>query len=161
MKYGRSNQPAAGTTFQNSSEVARMASHNIAISAKASPGDFSLKNNADHATLRNNCSRKSCIGPAVSPTFRQTNQTATAISTNKSAQTGPNSQFGGVQVGLLRSAYHGRSAGVVSSDPIPAAPKQTAMETISLIEDLIPAVTSRIVFLISQFSPAHNRGKSP
>jgi hypothetical protein len=136
-KYGNNNQPAAGTDLQNSIDVARIASHNMTISAKARPGDLSRKKRADHATLSNNCSRKSCIGPAINPTFRQTSHAAIAIATNKIVHTGPNSQLGGVQRGLLKSLYHGRSAGVVSNDPSPAAPRQTAMQTMSLMEDLV------------------------
>ena len=101
-KYGNSNQPAAGTAFQSSIDVARMANHNMTISAKARPGDLSRKKRADHATLSNNCSRKSCTGAAVKPAFRQTNQAAIAIAMNKIVQTGPNSQLGAVQRGLLR-----------------------------------------------------------
>ena len=136
-KYGNSNQPAAGTAFQNSIDVARMANHKMTISAKARPGDLSRKKRADHATLSNNCSRKSCIGAAVKPTFRQTNQAAIAIAMNKIVQTGPNSQLGAVQRGLLRPAYHGRSAGAVSNDPSPAAPRQIAMQTMSRIDDQV------------------------
>ena len=112
-----------------------MANHSMTISAKAGPGDRSRKNTADHATLSSNCSRKSCIGTAVSPTFRQTSQAAIAIATYKIVQTGPNSQLGGVQLGLLKLAYHGRSAGVVHNDPSHAAPKQTTIHKISLIDD--------------------------
>src|SRR5208283_4928146 len=110
-----------------------MAKHNMTISAKARPGDLSRKNRADHATFSNNCSRNSRIGPPVTPTFRQTNQAAIAIAMNKIVQTGPNSELGGVQLGLLRPAYHDRSAGVVSNDPSPAAPRQTTIQTISRI----------------------------
>src|ERR1019366_3940375 len=112
-----------------------MANHNMTISAKAGPGDRRRKNTADHATLNNNCSRKSCIGAAVKPTFRQTSQAAIAIAMYKIVQTGPNNQLGGVQLGLLKLAYHGRSAGVVSNDPIPAAPRQTTMHKISRINN--------------------------
>jgi len=103
----------------------------MTISAKAGPGDRRRKNTADHATLSNNCSRKSCIGAAVSPTFRQTSHAAIAIAMYKIVHTGPNSQLGGVQLGLLKLSYHGRSAGVVHNDPSPAAAKQTAMQTMS------------------------------
>ena len=72
----------------------------------------------------------------LNPTLRQTNQAEIAIATNKSVQTGPKSQLGGVQLGLLKSAYHGLRAGVVSNDPSPAAPRQTTMQTRNLINDL-------------------------
>ena len=103
----------------------------MTISAKAGPGDRSRKNTADHATLSTNCRRKSCIGTAVSPTFRQTSQAAIAIARYNIVQTGQNNQLGGVQLGLLKLAYHGRSAGVVHNDPSPAAAKQTARHTMS------------------------------
>src|SRR5579864_1705243 len=112
-------------------DVASMANHSMTISTKAGPGDRSRKNTADHATLSNNCSRKSCIGAAVKPTSRQISQAAIAMAMYKIVQTGPNSQLGGVQLGLLKLAYHGRSAGVVHNDPSPAAAKQTAMQTMS------------------------------
>ena len=108
-----------------------MANHSITISTKAGPGDRSRKNTPDHATLSHNCSRKSCIGPAVKPTSCQISQAAIAMAMYKIVQTGPNSQLGGVQLGLLKLAYHGRSAGVVHNDPSPAAAKQTAMQTMS------------------------------
>jgi len=103
----------------------------MTISAKAGPGDRSRKNTADHATLSNNCNRNSRMGAAVKPASRQISQAAIAIAMYKIVQTGPNSQLGGVQLGLLKLAYHGRSAGVVHNDPSPAAAKQTAMQTMS------------------------------
>ena len=107
----------------------------MTISAKAGPGDRSRKNTADHATLSSNCSRKRRIGTAVNPIFLQTSQAAIAMAMYKIVHTGPNSQLGGVQRGLLKLAYHGRSAGVVHNDPSPAAPRQTTMHEISRIED--------------------------
>ncbi len=112
-----------------------MANHKTTISVKARPGDLSRKNSADHATLSTNCVRKSCIGAAVRPAFRQTIQAAIAIARYKIVQTGPNSQLGGFHLGLLSPSYHGRRLGVVSSDPIPAAPRQTTMQTRSRISD--------------------------
>ena len=114
-----------------------MANHKRIISVKARPGDRSPKNRMDHAILSSNCSRKSRIGTAVSPTFPQTSQAAIAIARNRIVQTGPNSQLGGVQRGLLKLAYHGRRAGVVTKDPSAAAPRQTAMQTMSRINDLV------------------------
>src|SRR5208337_4771571 len=110
-----------------------MANHKITISAKAGPGERSRKNTADQATLRSNCTRNSCMGTAVKPTFLHTSQAAIAIATNKIVQTGANSQLGGVQLGLLRLAYHGRRAGAVNNEPMPAAPRQTTMHKTSRI----------------------------
>src|SRR2546430_560776 len=81
--------------------VARTANHKTTISVKATPGDLIRKNIADHATLSTNCVRKKCIGAAVTPAFRQTNQAAIAIARYKTVQTGPNSQLGGFHLGLL------------------------------------------------------------
>jgi hypothetical protein len=143
IKYGKSNQPAAGTAVRNSIVVARMVNHKMTISPKASPGDLSRKNSPDHATLSNSCSKKNCIGAAVIPTFRQTNQAAIAIARNRIVQTGPNSQLGGFHLGLLNPSYHGRRAGVVSNDPIHAAPRQTTMQTISRISNRYTSVFSK------------------
>ena len=117
--------------------VTRMPHHSKTISTKAPPGERNRKNRADHATLSNNCTRKSCIGTAVKLLCRQTSQAANAIARNRIVHAGPNNQFGGVHRGLFKEAYHGRSAGWVSADPSPAATRQTAMQTMSRINEFV------------------------
>jgi len=84
------------------------------------------------------------MGTAVNPAFRQTSQAAIAIAIYKIVQTGPNSQLGGVQLGLLKLAYQGRSAGMVHNDPSPPAPRHTRMQRVSLM------VSSHAVILMER-----------
>jgi hypothetical protein len=44
-------------------------------------------------------------------------------------QTGPNTQFGGVQEGLTKPAYQVGIEGVVKSDPTKPAPKHMPIDT--------------------------------
>jgi len=48
-------------------------------------------------------------------------------------QTGPNTELGGVKVGFLSPAYQVAIAGVVKMAPMPPAPSQATILTISLI----------------------------
>lgn len=114
--------------------VIRMPHHSKTISRKAPPGERNPKNSADHPTLSNNCTRKSCIGTAVKLLCRQTSQAANAIARNRIVQAGPNSQFGGVHRGLANAAYHGLRAGRVSKEPSHAAARHTPIHIVSRIE---------------------------
>jgi len=73
------------------------------------------------------------MGTVVSSTLRQTSHAEIAMVINKTVHAGPNSQLGGVHTGFFRFAYHGRSDGVVRSDPSTAAIEQAAMQIISRI----------------------------
>ena len=113
--------------------VIRIPHHSKIISMKAPPGERNRKNSADHPTLSNNCSRKSCIGTAIKLLRRQTSQAANAIARNKIVQAGPNNQFGGVHQGLANPSYHDLRAGRVSKEPSRAAPRHTVMQIVSRI----------------------------
>ena len=123
--------------FPKANVVIRMPHQSKTISTKAPPGERNPKNSADQPTFSTNCSRKIRIVTAVKLLCRQTSQAANAIAKNRIVQAGPNNQFGGVHRGLFKEAYHGRSAGCVSTDPSPADTRQTAMQTMSRINEFV------------------------
>src|SRR4051812_12310778 len=118
-------------TRPNDQSVAAIAHHRRMISAKALAGLRKAKNRPDQAALRTSCTANSpsAVRLAAHPARRQTSQAASAISTYRVVQTGPNTQSGGVHAGLRRVGYQSRTGPAVSAAPTAAVPKQTASRT--------------------------------
>jgi len=116
--------------------VVKINIHKIIMIITPPPFDFRPKKIIDHKELKTSWiqnSVKANTTPGVTSPFCQTITADIAISRYRMVQTGPNSQLGGVKEGLLRFAYQSGTASRVKSEPIKAAEKVTAKQTISFI----------------------------
>ena len=106
------------------------------ISIKAIIGIFRPKKITDHRALRMSCNKykiKAILTAGLSKPFCQTIKADKAMSRYSIVQTGPNSQSGGVNKGLLSVAYQSATAALVNIEPIKAAEKVKAKQTTSFI----------------------------
>ncbi len=118
---------------QNVTIVAPIASHNVMMLTTAQPGCCIPKNTMDHVVLSTSCVTKTMT---ATDTFRalrfsHTSQTHTPIIRYNTVHTGPKTQLGGVQLGLLRPAYQAEICGVVNADPMAAAAKHSPIQNAS------------------------------
>ena len=108
-----------------------MAINRAAMSANASPGFFSPKNNGDQAAFRSSCienATKGCITRLVLR-FCHTSQAATPIQMYSPVQTGANIQPGGVNQGLSSWLYHSFGIGPDKNCPAKATRKHKPTKT--------------------------------
>ena len=111
-----------------------MAIQRTTMTAKPPIGYFMPKKTTDHNTFKASCSEN--IPNAGLTWFgmylrwRQTRNRDTPNIMNSITQTGPNSQLGGLNDGLLSDAYHVGTAGAVKTDPM--KPASWHMATLSI-----------------------------
>ena len=84
------------------------------------------KKKYDQSAFGTRCKNQTTIATSLFPR-RQTRQAAIALARYSSVQTGPNSQDGGFQAGLIKLAYHGPGANEAPN----AAVRNTATKKIA------------------------------
>src|ERR1700755_1690017 len=91
--------------------------------------------------------RKSTMaGKAQSPPDLSARYNAYAISTYKAVQTGPNSQFGGLKVGLMRCAYQVSTFGIVAKVPAAAAANTGATAANTNSREFVPSLNMKLSY---------------
>jgi len=132
-KYGINNNEAGQEMGANKIMVIKINIHNRIISMKANKGACKPKNNIDHKKFRNSCTPKiirahfKSLFPEV-----QTRYKDIPIIKYKMVQTGPNTQLGGLKLGLVKVTYQEETDEAVNNDPKIPANWQTTIERMSL-----------------------------
>ena len=130
-RYGIISQPANREMRKNIQVVSRIASHNARITAKAKPALCKPKNTGDQMALRiswiENTARAWTTRLVLR--FRQTAQAASPMHMYNAVQTGPNSQFGGLNEGLFNWLYHSFGMGPDNNCPAKGAIKHIPTKT--------------------------------
>ncbi len=112
-------------TFQNKTIVTMMEAIKNNISMNPSSGDFSAKKQNDHKTFSDNCTKNQFIARdsrLPKGVLFQTKYKEMPINTNKSVQTGPKTQLGGLNDGLTNVPYQLFKPMAVNSVPNKPAP---------------------------------------
>jgi len=139
-RYGTSNQAAAREIFLKAIIVVKMVSQRNIISRNAPTGECKSKKIIDHRIFKNNwlTNRLSAILLSLLLTpFFQIRNSAIPMRANKIIHTGPNTQFGGASVGLIRLMYQVGIDGIVKIEPITPASSQKIIATINLVKFMI------------------------
>jgi hypothetical protein len=133
--YGAKSKAAGFETRAKNTIVANIPNQSMIISTKAPRGLLNPKKINDHKMFRTSWTAKIQMATLTLFLFKpffQTRKSAIPIRANNVVHTGPNTQFGGDNSGLITFAYHPLIAEEVKIEPITPAISAINTEIVSL-----------------------------